>query len=309
MIATQATNDANTTTQQITTHNKQEKKKKKLPPEGIAMFCTGGIRCEKATSYAIQSNLFPKHLPIYHLEGGILAYLDDVAKREDKGADKEADKDQKEEKHAQNNNRVAGGEVDAEGSCSEGRKDDGKMLQQENDGKVVQKHPPPSSSSASKSSLSSSSKSSTFHGECFVFDKRVAVTNGLKPSKKFVSCHGCRGPMDHRLLLNNNDSNNDTDNSNNNFNNKEDDHDNGNNIINNDKEEAIQQYQVLSAGISHNLPPLQYDPSTRKHYLPGLTCPRCHASTKRESLERFAQRERQMEICARVGKSHFQDRG
>ena len=29
--------------------------KKKSPPKAIAMFCTGGIRCEKATSYALQS--------------------------------------------------------------------------------------------------------------------------------------------------------------------------------------------------------------------------------------------------------------
>lgn len=39
------------------------------------MFCTGGIRCEKATSYALFSNLFHESIPIYHLEGGILSYL------------------------------------------------------------------------------------------------------------------------------------------------------------------------------------------------------------------------------------------
>jgi len=41
----------------------------------IAMFCTGGIRCEKATSLA--TTLFPEK-SVYHLEGGILAYLDTV---------------------------------------------------------------------------------------------------------------------------------------------------------------------------------------------------------------------------------------
>jgi predicted sulfurtransferase len=66
----------------------------------------GGIRCEKATSYAMQSNLFPKNMPIYHLEGGILAYLDHVSKEKE-------------------DTKVNGG--------------------------------------------------STFHSECFVFDKRVAV--------------------------------------------------------------------------------------------------------------------------------------
>ncbi|EED96105.1 hypothetical protein THAPSDRAFT_268136 [Thalassiosira pseudonana CCMP1335] len=135
----------------------------------IAMFCTGGIRCEKATSYALQSKLFPKDVPIYHLEGGILAYLD----------------------------------------------------------------------------------YSTFRGECFVFDKRVSVTEGLKPSKNFISCYGCR--------------------------------------------------------ITRNLPTLRYDSQTHQHYLPGLTCPRCHGSTTKESLERFAARKEQMEICSREGKEHFRD--
>ena len=38
----------------------------------IAMFCTGGIRCEKATSY-LRSQGFEK---VYHLKGGILKYLE-----------------------------------------------------------------------------------------------------------------------------------------------------------------------------------------------------------------------------------------
>lgn len=38
----------------------------------IAMFCTGGIRCEKSTSYARHKGFNN----IYHLEGGIIAYLD-----------------------------------------------------------------------------------------------------------------------------------------------------------------------------------------------------------------------------------------
>eukprot|EP00579_Thalassiosira_antarctica_P026949 CAMPEP_0202023920 /NCGR_PEP_ID=MMETSP0905-20130828/52950_1 /ASSEMBLY_ACC=CAM_ASM_000554 /TAXON_ID=420261 /ORGANISM="Thalassiosira antarctica, Strain CCMP982" /LENGTH=79 /DNA_ID=CAMNT_0048586417 /DNA_START=70 /DNA_END=309 /DNA_ORIENTATION=- len=58
-----------------------------------------------------------------------------------------------------------------------------------------------------------------------------------------------------------------------------------------------------------NLPPLRYDPKTKQHYLPGMTCPRCHASTARKSLERFAQMEPPMEICAMEGRSHFQDGG
>ncbi len=40
----------------------------------IAMFCTGGIRCEKATSY-LRAQGFEK---VYHLRGGILKYLEQV---------------------------------------------------------------------------------------------------------------------------------------------------------------------------------------------------------------------------------------
>jgi UPF0176 protein len=87
------------------------------PPKRIAMYCTGGIRCEKATSLVMTSELFP-NTPVYHLEGGILAYLDKV-KLED----------------------------------------------------------------------------SLFDGECYVFDQRTAVTHGLKPSERYVSCFACRSPL------------------------------------------------------------------------------------------------------------------
>ncbi|MGO4706323.1 rhodanese-related sulfurtransferase [Microvirga sp. 2MCAF38] len=40
----------------------------------VAMFCTGGIRCEKASSYML-SRGFEE---VYHLKGGILKYLEEV---------------------------------------------------------------------------------------------------------------------------------------------------------------------------------------------------------------------------------------
>ncbi|MBO9581900.1 MAG: hypothetical protein J7498_13495 [Sphingobium sp.] len=40
----------------------------------IAMFCTGGIRCEKSTAYA-RARGFDE---VYHLKGGILAYLAEI---------------------------------------------------------------------------------------------------------------------------------------------------------------------------------------------------------------------------------------
>ena len=81
----------------------------------IAMFCTGGIRCEKAS--ALAKKLFPDKL-VYHLEGGILAYLDAVPEDQSK-----------------------------------------------------------------------------FQGECYVFDQRVAVTHGLRPSDRYVACFACRRPL------------------------------------------------------------------------------------------------------------------
>ena len=40
----------------------------------IAMFCTGGIRCEKATSYLLGQGF----KEVYHLNGGILKYLEEI---------------------------------------------------------------------------------------------------------------------------------------------------------------------------------------------------------------------------------------
>jgi UPF0176 protein len=82
-------------------------------PRAIAMFCTGGIRCEKATAYLQQQGFAGVH----HLEGGILRYLEEI--------------------------------------------------------------PEPLSS---------------WRGECFVFDKRVAVNHQLEPGEHSV-CHACGLPL------------------------------------------------------------------------------------------------------------------
>ncbi|MFT5083775.1 MAG: UPF0176 protein [Lentisphaeria bacterium] len=42
----------------------------------VAMFCTGGIRCEKSTAYMKQQGFEE----VYHLKGGILKYLEEVPK-------------------------------------------------------------------------------------------------------------------------------------------------------------------------------------------------------------------------------------
>ena len=79
----------------------------------IAMFCTGGIRCEKASSY-LQQNGFGE---VHHLRGGILKYLEQIPESE-----------------------------------------------------------------------------SRWHGECFVFDQRVALNHRLEPGEHSL-CHACGMPV------------------------------------------------------------------------------------------------------------------
>ncbi len=82
-------------------------------PVALALFCTGGIRCEKATAWLQQQGFEGVH----QLQGGILRYLEEVP---------EAD--------------------------------------------------------------------STWHGDCFVFDQRVALNHRLEPGAHSL-CHGCRMPL------------------------------------------------------------------------------------------------------------------
>ena len=84
-----------------------------LKGKKIAMFCTGGIRCEKATAFVKSLG----HDDVFHLKGGILKYLEEVPEAQ-----------------------------------------------------------------------------STWQGECFVFDERVAVTHGLKVGTHSL-CRACRHPL------------------------------------------------------------------------------------------------------------------
>ncbi|MFZ2736714.1 MAG: rhodanese-related sulfurtransferase [Burkholderiaceae bacterium] len=79
----------------------------------VAMFCTGGIRCEKSTAL-LRSQGFDE---VYHLEGGILKYLETVQ-----------------------------------------------------------------------------AEQSLWQGECFVFDERVSVTQGLAVGS-YALCRSCRNPV------------------------------------------------------------------------------------------------------------------
>jgi len=46
----------------------------------LAMFCTGGIRCEKATALMLELGFDE----VYHLQGGILKYLEDMPKEQNR---------------------------------------------------------------------------------------------------------------------------------------------------------------------------------------------------------------------------------
>jgi UPF0176 protein len=91
----------------VRSHLDPEKHKK------VAMFCTGGIRCEKASAFMLEEGF----AEVYHLQGGILKYLEEV---------------------------------------------------------------PP--------------QDSTWEGECFVFDNRVAVDHKLQKGQ-YDQCYGCRHPI------------------------------------------------------------------------------------------------------------------
>ena len=49
-----------------------------LKHKKVAMFCTGGIRCEKASAYMLQQG----YEEVFHLKGGILKYLEEVPEDE-----------------------------------------------------------------------------------------------------------------------------------------------------------------------------------------------------------------------------------
>lgn len=57
-----------------------EANKERFHNKRVAMFCTGGIRCEKSTNYLINEGVDD----VYHLKGGILKYLEDVPQEESK---------------------------------------------------------------------------------------------------------------------------------------------------------------------------------------------------------------------------------
>ncbi len=55
-----------------------EENKQRFHNKRIAMFCTGGIRCEKSTNFLLGQGVED----VYHLKGGILKYLEEVPQEE-----------------------------------------------------------------------------------------------------------------------------------------------------------------------------------------------------------------------------------
>ncbi|QYJ88002.1 rhodanese-related sulfurtransferase [Shewanella mesophila] len=128
----------------------------------VAMFCTGGIRCEKSTAY-LKEQGFDE---VYHLEGGVLKYLEEVKPEE-----------------------------------------------------------------------------SMWQGECFVFDNRVSVNHSLEKGD-YDQCNACR------------------------------------------------------------LPITEADKAS-EHYVKGVSCPRCIDKVSEKQRQRFAERERQVQLANARGESHI----
>ena len=57
-----------------------EENKHRFHNKRIAMFCTGGIRCEKSTNFLMGQGVED----VYHLKGGILKYLEEVPQEQSK---------------------------------------------------------------------------------------------------------------------------------------------------------------------------------------------------------------------------------
>lgn len=57
-----------------------EANKHRFHNKKVAMFCTGGIRCEKSTNYLLGQGVED----VYHLKGGILKYLEEVPEAQSK---------------------------------------------------------------------------------------------------------------------------------------------------------------------------------------------------------------------------------
>ena len=57
-----------------------EENRSKYQDKRVAMFCTGGIRCEKSTNFLLNEGV----KDVYHLNGGILKYLEDVPEKNSK---------------------------------------------------------------------------------------------------------------------------------------------------------------------------------------------------------------------------------
>ncbi|MEM7240838.1 MAG: rhodanese-related sulfurtransferase [Pseudomonadota bacterium] len=55
-----------------------QKNKEKYEGKKVAMFCTGGIRCEKSTNYLLNEGV----KDVFHLKGGILKYLEEVEQQD-----------------------------------------------------------------------------------------------------------------------------------------------------------------------------------------------------------------------------------
>lgn len=133
----------------------------------VAMFCTGGIRCEKASSFMLAQG----YEKVYHLKGGILKYLEEFGEPQIKT------------QTLTHQVLAHQGELPAPSLASV-------------ESTAVPPTPAESGSSDPvEASVVYTRKSipSTWNGQCFVFDDRVSVGHALQPGG-YKACRGCRYP-------------------------------------------------------------------------------------------------------------------
>ena len=137
----------------------------------IAMFCTGGIRCEKASSYMLAKGFET----VYHLKGGVLKYLEEYPAQ------------------------VAGTSVSensgdsTNSACSS---DEPTTTITPDSSSIPDDSAAPGNTASTDMIPNPSSVTnhvSAWQGQCFVFDDRVSVGHGLSVGD-YTSCRGCRYP-------------------------------------------------------------------------------------------------------------------
>ena len=144
----------------------------------IAMFCTGGIRCEKASSFMLARG----YEKVYHLKGGILKYLEEFGEPMSVQGDNDNVPEAPNPKTQTCMSRTETAEVLPPPAVST-------HTGRDNDSDTGTGRPVVYTHQVDEDRR----LKSTWNGQCFVFDDRVSVGHALHPGE-YKACRGCRYP-------------------------------------------------------------------------------------------------------------------